>query len=650
MDMNLAKDFGKLLKRHALELRRAYDGTDTTVMRVYNQHLEHLPITVDIYDEYVRITDYSDGVLHEEDIESIIDLCSRMLYKERENVIYHRRKKRLGDEQHDVLDDQSLYTTVKEHGLTFTVDLTKRVDTGLFLDQVVARSMIESISMGKRVLNLFSYTGSFSVYAARGGASEVISVDLSNTYSQWAQKNLEANNFTSEIYRCVTLDAGAFIQKALKENKQYDIIIFDPPTFSNSRKAESDFDVQRDYISYIHQMNRLLPREGIIYFSVNMKNFRFERNKISGFEIQEITKDVLAPGFSRKRNTIRSWILQKSSTSQFSDKRTHYNAPPRVEKPRKREIMKDNDDLVLIWDDEDSPARTTARQRRFERRNPGKEYIGPNKEERQESRQNDDERPAYDRRDRSRSSDQRRDRSPRRDNDRRSFDNRERRPSSRGDDQRRDRYPRRDDERRSFDNRERRPRYEEQGRERPPRRFDDDRRRSSQDGPRDRRSFGDRDRRPRYEEQNKERAPRRFDDERRGPSRDKRDYNDRSSRRFSDDRPQRDSYQRRDDRDRPPRRFDDDRRAPRSFSDRPPRRFDDDRRRAPQDGAQDRRSFNDRPPRQFDNERRSSRPTERRESKGPRPYGYDRFKAPATRGGFEEDRYREDKEKKETKE
>ncbi len=309
----VVKDFGKLLKRNALNIRRIMKELDTNVMRVYNLNLEELPLTVDMYAAYARITDYSEVAFSTEDENLICDIVARNLYVEPDKVIYHKRDKREKGEQHTTLQDQSLLVTVKENGLSFIVDLTKRIDTGLFLDQMITRKSVMESCKDLDVLNLFAYTGSFSVYAAKGGAKSVISVDLSSTYSSWCEKNLLENGFSGEQYKVVTTDALSFITTEKLSGKKYDIIIFDPPSFSNSRKMEKDFDVQRDYLSVIKSVHELLVPQGTLLFSTNLSSFKFDKKKVQGYQVREITKENAAPGFSVKKNSLRSWILEKKN-------------------------------------------------------------------------------------------------------------------------------------------------------------------------------------------------------------------------------------------------------------------------------------------------------------------------------------------------
>ncbi len=305
------KDFGKILKGNALKMRRLMLKSGTTCMRVYDRNLERFPVTVDLYGPYARITDYSEDGLDEETERVCCDIVSRMLYIQADHVVYHRRPKRVGKEQHTLQGEESLEVKVTENDLVFTVDLTKRIDTGLFLDHSETRMMVGQMSSGCRVLNLFSYTGSFSVYAARGGAASVESVDLSSTYTAWAQKNLADNGYIQAIYPCIAADAWHYVVEAWEKGFEYDLIIFDPPSFSNSRKMDHDFDVQRDYLRWMKVLNALLAKDGKLVFSTNLGTFRMETQAIRGFDIVEITAQVAAPGFTRRLGTARTWLLTK---------------------------------------------------------------------------------------------------------------------------------------------------------------------------------------------------------------------------------------------------------------------------------------------------------------------------------------------------
>ncbi|MCR5760504.1 MAG: class I SAM-dependent methyltransferase [Sphaerochaetaceae bacterium] len=305
-----AKDFGKILKKNAQALRHELLAQQTDCMRVYDRNLQAFPVTVDLYGKYARVTDYGEQMMEEETKASCLDICSRMLYLNPENVIYTYRAKREKGEQHEKSESQAVITQVSENGLMFTVDLASYTDTGLFLDHSVTRQMIRERSNGCDVLNLFSYTGSFSVYAAAGGAKSVTSVDLSATYTKWAEKNLSDNGYSGSLYSCLCMDAEKFLLQAAEEHKKYDIVIFDPPSFSNSRKMERDFDVARDWSAWIRKIVAVLRPEGFILFSTNLGTFTMDKRRVRGLSVKEITGYLSAPGFTkRSRGAVRSWLM-----------------------------------------------------------------------------------------------------------------------------------------------------------------------------------------------------------------------------------------------------------------------------------------------------------------------------------------------------
>ena len=307
----LRKDFAKILKHNGLEARRYMKETDSTAMRIYDRSFEGLDITVDLYGSYARILDYGENLLSDEDRLEVLDIVNRFLYVEKDKIIYKARKKRQGREQHEK-EDGSLVVEVKESGHLFKAELLKYVDTGLFLDQAETRRSIEESSFGLKVLNLFSYTGSFSVYAASGGAESVTSVDLSNVYSEWAKENMAINGFfDSGKYPVVTADAYQFVNDAVESKKRWDLIIFDPPSFSNSHRAE-DFDLKKDYLYYLMSFTKILSDGGIVIFSENLSGFGPEKAKLKPYyKVSELTDGLRAFGFTKKKNSLRIFRLEK---------------------------------------------------------------------------------------------------------------------------------------------------------------------------------------------------------------------------------------------------------------------------------------------------------------------------------------------------
>ena len=220
-----------------------------------------------------------------------------------DRVFLKQRQRQRGDSQYEKISEARFEKIVSEGGrlanrLSFKVNLSDYLDTGLFVDRRLLRSLIRAESSGKKVLNLFSYTGSFSVYAAAGGAISTDSVDLSNTYLSWALENFSLNGFSADIlkknlttglhrgmeenenfiedikfsaHRLIRADVLEYLERAVFEKKKWDIIIADPPAFSNSKKMTGNFDLNRDLTELLCQCMKLLAQNGKIFLSVNLQ-------------------------------------------------------------------------------------------------------------------------------------------------------------------------------------------------------------------------------------------------------------------------------------------------------------------------------------------------------------------------------------------
>jgi 23S rRNA (guanine2445-N2)-methyltransferase / 23S rRNA (guanine2069-N7)-methyltransferase len=307
------KEFRKIIKTRFQQLRKDLHPLKTNCMRVYDHNIAGIPASVELYDKYAKIAVYGDSELS---AKQLTDTVSSMLYIPESNVFYQERKKHRGKiQQHTELvkpaEVPESRVVVLESGLKFIIDLGDRTDTGLFLDHMPTRVMVRENVFGCSVLNLFSYTGSFSVYAAAGGASRVASVDLSNTYSQWAEKNLQQNGFFGSRYPCIRSDVKAFLLGEAKDFAPYDLVICDPPSFSNSNKMKGVFDVQRDYTWYITEILKHTAPGGTIVFSSNLQGFHFDAGRIRGASCRNITKQTTPPGFSRKPPPHICWLISK---------------------------------------------------------------------------------------------------------------------------------------------------------------------------------------------------------------------------------------------------------------------------------------------------------------------------------------------------
>lgn len=353
MDEYIKKDFGKLIKHNALELRRWMRLTDSNCGRIYDRNQSELEITIDLYGPYTKVVDYSEAGYEDDYKAEILDIISRFAYVEKEKIVYVYRKKREGREQHSITATDSIIVEVKENGLIFEVDLSSHIDTGLFLDFVNVRSFVKELSFEKKVLNLFSYTASFSVYAASGLAKKVVSVDLSNTAKLRAERNLKNNGFLSASdYPCISIDALSYIKKAQKESEKYDIVIFDPPSFSNSNKMDGVFDIQKQYLDYISEISLIMNKGAILIFATNLSSFQFDKKQLKAyFKITEMTDGLRQIGFSKKRGMSRVWSLEKI----IDMKRVVHTRTRWVKEVQEMEKVSDEslDRLTLFWDEKE---------------------------------------------------------------------------------------------------------------------------------------------------------------------------------------------------------------------------------------------------------------------------------------------------------
>lgn len=220
-------------------------------------------------------------------------------------VVVKRRERQSGTKQYERQAAQGKFVEVNEGGVKLLVNLTDYLDTGLFLDHRPMRMRIQKEAAGKRFLNLFCYTATASVHAAKGGARSTTSVDLSKTYLDWARRNLSLNGF-SDKNRLEQGDVMAWLESSRDE---YDLIFIDPPTFSNSKRMEGIFDVQRDQVQLIDlAMARLAPG-GVLYFSNNFRKFQLEENLAERYAVEEISAQTIDPDFARNTKIHRAWKI-----------------------------------------------------------------------------------------------------------------------------------------------------------------------------------------------------------------------------------------------------------------------------------------------------------------------------------------------------
>jgi 23S rRNA (cytosine1962-C5)-methyltransferase len=272
--------------------------------RVYDHDLPEFPMIIEIYEDNLYVSEYKrrhslDEAQHEEWLEQCKQIMSEVTGIQSFSIFIRLRKRKEGRlDQYQKLDEEKHEMIVHENGLKFIVNLSDYLDTGLFLDHRITRQMVRELSENKKVLNLFCYTGSFSVYAVAGNAMQVTSVDLSKTYLSWAEKNMRENFADYRRHEIVHADVLQYLKSL--EPGSFDLIVMDPPTFSNSKRMEDVLDIQRDHVQLINDCMKALSKNGILFFSTNFTKFQLEADRINASEIKDITKQTTPFDFAGK--------------------------------------------------------------------------------------------------------------------------------------------------------------------------------------------------------------------------------------------------------------------------------------------------------------------------------------------------------------
>lgn len=279
--------------------------------RLYDRDMPEFPLAIDRYGPCLHVQVYERRrPMEAEQVEALrLALLAHFGLQPVQVAIKTRRRQR-GLSQYEKQAEPAPSFKVRERDYRFEVNLHRYLDTGLFLDHRETRRMVGERAAEGSFLNLFAYTGSFSVYAAGGGARRTLSVDLSRTYQAWTRRNLVANGFDdAERHQLVQADVGAFLERMRASRARFDLIVLDPPSFSNSKRMRSTFDVQRDQLQLLRNtLDRLAPG-GELIFSNNRQGFRLDPRVADWAEIEEITSRTVPPDFSRHQPH-RCWLMR----------------------------------------------------------------------------------------------------------------------------------------------------------------------------------------------------------------------------------------------------------------------------------------------------------------------------------------------------
>ncbi len=313
-DLRQAEYFRNRVAKNEKALRRWARADGVEAMRLYDRDIPEVPVALDRYGDALLLALYErpyekDETLEAEWLDLMGSAAAEAVGVDPDLVFKKTRKRQRGLDQYERIGSSKAERIVKESGLSFVVNLSDYLDTGLFLDHRLTRCMVRADSSGKEALNLFAYTGSFSVHAAAGGAVSVTSVDLSNTYLAWASRNLALNGFSGPVYPLVKADVAAFLDSSAASGRKWDLIVADPPTFSNSKGALDDFDVNEDWASLVRACARVLRSGGKLYFSSNSRKLKFSPELASETAAgvwEDLSRATIPPDF-RDAKIHRCW-------------------------------------------------------------------------------------------------------------------------------------------------------------------------------------------------------------------------------------------------------------------------------------------------------------------------------------------------------
>ena len=314
-----AEMFANRLKKNLKKLANWAKKNHITCYRVYDADLPEYAVAVDIYQgekTWVNVQEYEppksiDPGKASQRLTGLLAELPRVLGVNSDQVFLKIRRRQKNADQYEKQRSQGHFHIIEEGGCKLLVNFTDYLDTGLFLDHRVIRMLIQQQSEGKSFLNLFAYTGSATVHAAMGGAKSTTTVDISNTYINWAKKNM-ALNPNQGVHEFIQADCLEWLSaEAQSANRHYDLIFLDPPTFSNSKRMEDVFDIQKKHVEVIKNVISLLSPGGILYFSTNFRGFKIDNQALSEYIIKDISAATIPEDFARNPKIHYCWRIQE---------------------------------------------------------------------------------------------------------------------------------------------------------------------------------------------------------------------------------------------------------------------------------------------------------------------------------------------------
>lgn len=305
-------DLANRLRKNLRKLKPFIKSGVTDAYRIYDADLPEYAVAVDRYADWLHVQEYAAPSTIPEPtarrrLGEAVSTLADTLDVPRSNIVVKQRQRQKGRQQYERQAEAGEALVVHEHGVRLQVNLTDYLDTGLFLDHRPMRHWLQQQSAGARVLNLFCYTGTASVHAAKGGAKRVDSVDMSATYLNWARDNFRLNHLTINQHGFFQADVLAWLQDC---TETYDLIFLDPPTFSNSKRMEQHFDVQHDHVWLLKETMKRLRLEGTLIFSNNYRRFVLDEEIRRHYSVEDVRRQSLPADFQRRERIHACWFIR----------------------------------------------------------------------------------------------------------------------------------------------------------------------------------------------------------------------------------------------------------------------------------------------------------------------------------------------------
>jgi 23S rRNA (guanine2445-N2)-methyltransferase / 23S rRNA (guanine2069-N7)-methyltransferase len=313
-----AQMFANRLRKNLQRLDPWAEREHIDCFRVYDADMPEYAFAIDLYgreSRHVYVQEYAPPSTVDQESardrrREALAVLPEVLAVPLSHVHSRVRKPQKGSEQYERRDAKAERHAVQEGGLKFWVNFRDYLDTGLFLDHRIVRASLRDWAKGADFLNLFCYTGSATVYAAAGGARSSTSVDLSNTYLDWAHENLLLNGFGGPNHELYRADCLHWLEEQEPRGARFDLIFVDPPTFSNSKRMDGVLDVQRDHVGMIRRSLKLLRPSGRLVFSTNYTRFKLDAQALADLSVEDISARTIPKDFERHARIHRCFVIR----------------------------------------------------------------------------------------------------------------------------------------------------------------------------------------------------------------------------------------------------------------------------------------------------------------------------------------------------